>query len=312
MTSPLDALPVSAVDRAPPSWRPWLRLSRVDRPVGFWLLALPCFIGQALGRVGEGFSLYDLALAGLWIVGALAMRGAGCTFNDIADRDLDAQVARTAGRPLPAGQVTLRGAWAWLFAQLSVGFAVWLCLPDVAKLVALLAIPLVAAYPFMKRVTWWPQAWLGVTFNWGVLVGFAAVEGSLDWTAFALLAACACWTLGYDTIYALQDQEDDALAGVKSTARLFGEDAPLWVGRFYAGALAFAAIAAVAGPASWAAAPGLLGFWLHLRHQTARTRADGTDALSIFRSNRDAGLWLVAAFVMQAGASWALETWIVP
>jgi 4-hydroxybenzoate polyprenyltransferase len=237
VTVPLDALPLSFVDRAPDAWKPYLRLSRFDRPIGFWLLALPCFMGQFLGRGGIGFGLFDLLLLALWAMGAVAMRGAGCSFNDYVDRDIDAKVARTAGRPLPSGQVTPRRALIWTVVQCLVGLGVLLLLPRTAQIVALLAIPMVAAYPFMKRITWWPQVWLGLTFNWGVLVGYAAVMGRLDWPALWLYLACVCWTVGYDTIYAQQDIEDDALVGVKSTTKrgfgsncftAFAQALPFW------------------------------------------------------------------------------------
>jgi 4-hydroxybenzoate polyprenyltransferase len=171
------------------------------------------------------------------------MRGAGCSFNDLVDRDIDAKVARTAGRPLPGGLISPKQALAWTILQCLIGLGVLLLLPRLAQIVALCAIPLVAAYPFMKRITWWPQVWLGLTFNWGVLVGYASVTGRLDWPALWLYLACTLWTIGYDTIYAQQDIEDDALVGVKSTARLFGNNARFWVSLFYAAATSLLFIA---------------------------------------------------------------------
>lgn len=314
MTTTLDAEPGSFVARLPAAWRPYARLSRADRPVGFWLLALPCFMGQALGRVGEGVGLLDLQLALAWIIGAIAMRGAGCSFNDLVDRDIDAQVARTALRPIPAGEVSPKAALVWTIAQCLVGLVVLLTLPPPAQIVALLAIPMVAAYPFMKRITWWPQVWLGLTFNWGVLVGYAAVEGTVNLAALALFAACALWTVGYDTIYALQDVEDDALVGVKSTARLFGAAVRRQVTRFYGACLALVVVAMllVSREALLAVPAGLIAlvpFALHLRRQAAATRPDlpPGEALALFKSNRGAGLWLIAALAVLVAAKWLLE-----
>jgi 4-hydroxybenzoate polyprenyltransferase len=299
MTAPADATPETWVSRAPARLQPLLRLSRFDRPIGFWLLALPCLHGQFLGRIGEGVGLYDLFLIGLFAVGAVAMRGAGCTYNDIVDRDIDAQVARTAGRPLPAGQIGLKGAWAWLGVQLLVGLLVLLALPTPAQIVALCAVPLVAAYPFMKRITWWPQAWLGLTFNWGVLVGFAAVEGRIGPEALILYAGAIAWTIGYDTIYALQDARDDAIVGVRSTARLFGENVKAGVGAFYAAAVAAGALALWSVDARLASWLGLAGFAAHLAWQVFSIRRDDVgNALRLFRANRDAGLILFAGLAL--------------
>jgi 4-hydroxybenzoate polyprenyltransferase len=317
VTAPPDALPNSFVDRAPTAWQPYLRLSRFDRPIGFWLLALPCYMGHFLGRGGVGFGLYDAALMGLWAIGSIAMRGAGCSFNDFVDRDIDARVARTAGRPLPAGLVTPKQAMVWTIAQCLIGLVVLLLLPRFAQVIALLAIPLVGAYPFMKRITWWPQVWLGLTFNWGVLVGYCAVMGRLDWPALWLYLACVCWTIGYDTIYAQQDAEDDALVGVKSTARLFGDKARLWVGWFYAAATAFAWLGAfmVAGsvPAALVGACGIMAFGFHLWGQVRELPNAGfaADPLAVFKSNKIAGLILVGALLGQALVGWALSVWSV-
>ena len=210
------------VNRSPLSIRPYLQLSRLDRPVGYWLLALPGWIGLAFATLSHGFATSDLKWAALILIGAIAMRGAGCTYNDIVDQDLDAQVERTALRPLPAGTVTTKQAWTWLFAQCGVGLIVLLCLPRLAQIISLCSIPLVAAYPFMKRITWWPQVWLGMTFNWAVLVAYAAKTETVSLPLFILYAGLIFWTVGYDTIYACQDIEDDMKIGVKSTARRFG------------------------------------------------------------------------------------------
>jgi 4-hydroxybenzoate polyprenyltransferase len=301
---PADAAPGSWVDRLPGVLQPLARLSRWDRPVGVWLLAIPCWAGLAFGRLGVGFGAQDAGLCLLFLCGAAAMRGAGCTYNDIIDRDIDAKVTRTAGRPLPAGQIGLRGAWAWLVVQCLVGLGVLICLPSAARLVALAALPLVAAYPFMKRITWWPQAWLGLTFNWGALVAVAAAAGALDPAAILFYVGLALWTLGYDTIYALQDVEDDALIGVRSTARRFAAATRPAIGAVYGLACAATAAACLAAGGT-AGALAVAPFALHLAWQTAHTRPDlGTGALLVFKSNREAGLLLTAglALVVMLGA----------
>ena len=221
------------VNRAPESIRPYLQLSRLDRPVGYWLLALPGWIGLAFAGLSHGLNWEDLKWALLILIGAIAMRGAGCTYNDIVDQDLDAQVERTALRPLPAGTVTNKQAWIWLFMQCGIGFIVLLCLPRLAQIVSLCSIPLVAAYPFMKRITWWPQIWLGLTFNWAVLVAYTAKTGSFSPDLFVLFTGLIFWTVGYDTIYACQDIEDDAFVGIKSTARKFGNHIKIGVAICY-------------------------------------------------------------------------------
>ena len=221
------------VNRSPLSMRPYLQLSRLDRPVGYWLLTLPGWIGLAFATLSHGFVVSDLKWAALILIGAIAMRGAGCTYNDIVDQDLDAQVERTAMRPLPAGTVTNKQAWIWVFAQCAVGLGVLLCLPRLAQIISLCSIPLVAAYPFMKRITWWPQLWLGMTFNWAVLVACAAKTETVSLPLFILYVGLIFWTVGYDTIYACQDIEDDMKIGVKSTARRFGNQVEWIVALFY-------------------------------------------------------------------------------
>lgn len=301
MTPPLrpaDAATRSWVDRLPSRVQPLARLARWDRPVGVWLLAIPCWIGLAFGRLDSGWTMMDAWTAVLFWVGAAAMRGAGCTYNDIVDRDIDARVARTAGRPLPAGQIDLHAAWIWLFAQCLVGLGVLVALPPLAQMVALAAIPLVAAYPFMKRITWWPQAWLGLTFNWGALVGVATATGGLDGAAALLYFALALWTLGYDTIYALQDVEDDALIGVRSTARRFAGATKAAVASIYGVASALAALACFSAGGVLAGL-AVIPFGLHLAWQSARTRPDlGPRALGLFKSNREAGLLLLAGLAL--------------
>lgn len=237
MTKPThiaDSVKTHWVNRAPLSIRPYLQLSRLDRPVGYWLLTLPGWIGLSFATLSHGFAWSDLTWAALILIGAIAMRGAGCTYNDIIDQDLDAKVERTALRPLPAKTITTKQAWIWVFSQCFVGLIVLLCLPRLAQIIALCSIPLVAAYPFMKRITWWPQVWLGLTFNWAVLVAYAAKTGEISLPLLILYAGLIFWTIGYDTIYACQDIEDDAMVGVKSSARGFGEKVRLAVSICYA------------------------------------------------------------------------------
>ncbi len=297
---PADAIPFPALDRLPEGSRPFLSLSRIDRPVGIWLLALPCWIGLAFARLPLGLRWIDLVWITLFGLGAVAMRGAGCTWNDILDRDVDGRVARTAGRPLPSGTVTVRDAYAWLGAQLFVGFIVWLALPGMAKIVALAAIPLVAAYPYMKRITYWPQGWLGLTFNWGVLVA-AATANDLDLSAVILFLGLASWTIAYDTIYALQDREDDALIGIGSTARLFGKRAITGAFCFHLGAAALIALAGWLANAGETGALTALAFLGHGLWQAARLRRSRErDALAMFKANVWAGAILFAGFVFAA------------
>ena len=293
-----DAAPTNWVDRyAPLALRPWLKLGRFDRPVGVWLLMLPGWQGIALAgaMVGE---LPDVRLLVLVLVGSALMRSAGCAYNDIVDRDIDAKVARTAGRPIPSGQISVRQAWGFVAACCAASFLILISLPPLAIALGVGSLALVAAYPFMKRITWWPQAWLGLTFNWGVLLGFAAASGQLGLPALLLYASGVFWTLGYDTIYAIQDIEDDALAGVKSSARRLGAKAPRAVATFYLGALAFALAASVTARLGPGFSVGLLGLAIHLGLQARRVRIDdGALALRLFKSNTGAGLILFAAIM---------------
>lgn len=297
---PVDAVQTSWLQSLPVRARPYVSLARLDRPVGIWLLAIPCWIGLAFAAIGDGLAFGDIGWAILFGIGAAAMRGAGCTWNDITDRDIDAQVARTAARPLPSGALSLQEAYIALGAQLLVGFLVWLCLPLDAKIIAFLAIPLVVAYPFMKRITYWPQAWLGITFNWGVLVA-AATTGSLSFAPLTLFFALALWTVAYDTIYAMQDREDDALIGVRSTARLFGQRAVTWSFVFH---LAAATLIAFAGHMIGAGRIGAitsLAFLLHGLWQSTRLkRSKEADALTVFKSNVWAGGLVLTGFVIAA------------
>jgi 4-hydroxybenzoate polyprenyltransferase len=284
-----DAVARSWVETLPVAWRPYARLARFDRPIGTWLLFWPCAWGVALAG-GLPQDTYLILLFGL---GAFAMRGAGCVYNDIVDRDLDARVARTRDRPLASGRVSPKAAWVWLVALSLVGLRVLVQLLPIAQFIAAASLLLVAAYPFMKRITWWPQAWLGLTFNWGVLVGVAAVTGSIGAEALLLYAAGVAWTLGYDTIYAAQDIEDDALAGVKSSARALGDNMRVGVAIFYAVAVAFAALAAVQPLA-------LLPAALHLGWQAWRFRPnDAALALRLFRSNALTGALIFAGVAIR-------------
>lgn len=280
--------------------KPYVLLARLDRPVGIWLLFLPCLIGLMFQRIATGIYTIDILWAALFLIGATVMRGAGCTWNDITDRDFDAGVARTKGRPLPSGAVTLNQAYMFLAAQLIVGLLVWLCLPRDAKIIALLSLPLIAGYPFMKRITWWPQVWLGMTLNWGILVG-AATASSLSLPVLILYAGFICWTIAYDTIYALQDRDDDALMGVRSTARLFGDRAALASFCFYMAAAALIAWAAAFNDAGRVGALASLGFFGHGIWQITRLKnSRNADALLVFKSNVWAGAIIALGFTLSA------------
>ncbi len=297
---PRDSALPDWLQQLPDQSRPYAALARWDRPVGIWLLLLPCWIGLALMRVPAGFQWIDLIWIVLFAIGAIAMRGAGCTWNDIQDRDVDAEVSRTSARPLPAGDVTLQQAYIFLAAQLGVGFFVWIFLPFDAKIVALLAIPLVVAYPYMKRITWWPQAWLGFTFNFGALVG-AATATSVTGATVVLYLGLVCWTVAYDTIYAMQDREDDALVGVKSTARLFGEKVLTGVFVFHMAATALIFLGAYFAGAGRIGAVLALAFLGHGIWQVSTLSRDREAfALSMFKSNVWAGAIILAGLAIAA------------
>ncbi|MDQ1193625.1 4-hydroxybenzoate polyprenyltransferase [Brevundimonas vesicularis] len=335
--APLPDAGANWVDRhAPEGLKPWLKLGRFDRPIGIWLLLLPGWqgIALALAQYRQAPGLYDLWLFVGFGIGACLMRAAGCAFNDIVDRDFDARVARTAQRPIPSGRISVKQAWAFVVACSLISLLVLLTLPTVAVGLGVGSLALVAAYPFMKRITWWPQAWLGLTFNWGALMGFAAAlplaaaalllpadlagefrpflwspaseSGhaiALTWQAYLpavlLWIGGVFWTLGYDTIYALQDIEDDAMIGVKSSARRLASAVRPGVAVFYGLAVALAVLTGLSanlGPLFWL---GLLIYAAHLGRQVVRLdRNDGALALKLFKSNREAGLILLAAIAL--------------
>jgi 4-hydroxybenzoate polyprenyltransferase len=278
----------------PPLLRPFASLMRLDRPIGTWLLYWPCAWSVALAGVGGRWDLF------LWLaLGAFAMRSAGCVYNDIVDRDLDRKVERTRLRPLASGRVTLRSAWVLIGLLCLVGLVVLVRLNLVAAAIALASIAPVAAYPFMKRITWWPQAWLGLVFSWGALVGWPAATGSLSWTPFLLWLGSIAWVVGYDTLYAIQDIEDDALVGVKSSARRLGDRAPLGIGIFHALALLLWAAAIWTVRPDWLALAALAPAALHLANQALRADPkDGELALRLFRSNRTCGLLVFLAMLV--------------
>jgi len=295
-TPDAELMPSSWTDRLPAAARPYARLARLDRPAGIWLLFWPCGWGLA---AGGGFVSHWWLLP-LFLFGAVAMRGAGCVYNDIVDRDLDRAVARTRDRPVASKAVSVRAATVWLVVLALCALPVLAALRPVSAAIALASLGLVAAYPFMKRITWWPQAWLGLTFNWGVLVGWSAVAEPSP--AMALLyAAGVAWTLGYDTIYALQDLEDDALAGIKSSARALGPQARAGI------AIAYVAASVLLAASLWRVRPELLVFaaigpaTAHLWWQVAALRTgDAACALRLFRANRTTGLLIFAACVVAA------------
>lgn len=295
-----DARPENFVDRfAPKALLPYLRLARADRPTGFWLLAIPCFWSVGLASRSVGADYPDAWLLLAFALGALVMRGAGCTYNDILDRDIDARVPRTQGRPLPSGKVTVRAATIFMLVLSLIGFMVLLSFNAATIWLGLGVLPLVALYPLVKRFSHWPQVVLGLAFNWGALMGYAAVLGRLEWSAIALYGGAIAWTVGYDTIYAHQDRDDDALLGLKSTALKFGRATKTWLAGFYA--LAWLGITA-AGMLAGAEIVFLLGMGAagaHLFWQVATLDIDDPEnCLTRFRSNRDFGAIVFAAIVL--------------
>ena len=286
-----DAPPGNWVDRyAPARWQPYLKLARFDRPIGAWLLLFPCWWSLALAELARGRPYPDPWYLVLFAVGAFVMRGAGCTYNDIVDRNYDASVARTASRPIPSGQVTLPQALLFGIVLSLIGLVVLLQFNEFTIWLAIASLALVAVYPFMKRYTSWPQLVLGLTFKWGALVGWSAVYGSLDLPALVLYAGCVLWTLGYDTIYAHQDKEDDALLGLKSTALAFGDATHNWIAGFYGGAVVLWAIAGFLAGAHLIFFTSVALVTLQLAWQvTTLDTHDAQNCLWRFRSNRDVG-----------------------
>ncbi|MDQ2067425.1 4-hydroxybenzoate octaprenyltransferase [Xinfangfangia sp. CPCC 101601] len=304
-----DASKNNWVDRfAPAKTRPYLRLSRADRAIGTWLLYIPCLWGLVLAANIDGFQLWDLWIALGCGIGAFVMRGAGCTWNDITDRHIDGLVARTRSRPLPSGQATVRQALIWMVAQALIGALILFSFNGLTILLGIASLALVAIYPFAKRFTWWPQAFLGLAFNWGALLAWAAHAGTLHPAAYLLYAAGIIWTLYYDTIYALQDIEDDALIGVKSTARLFGTHVSRWLAGFLVAVIVLLSAAVIlAIPASRGPLPmvlGLAGVWgmgLHMLWQMrVLDMSDNESCRRIFISNRDAGFVFVLFLAIAA------------
>jgi 4-hydroxybenzoate polyprenyltransferase len=290
------------VDTRAPSWsRPYLRLARFDRPIGSWLLLMPCW-WSAASAAGVARDVRQLAfVVVLFFIGAFVMRGAGCTWNDITDRDLDAKVERTRSRPIPAGQVSVPQALVFLVLQALIGLTVLLQFNRFAIMTGIASLVIVAVYPFMKRITWWPQVVLGLAFSWGALMGFAVTLGRIDLTALALYAGSISWVIGYDTIYAHQDTEDDALIGIKSTARLFGARTHRALVVFYALAVVLIGVALLLAGARWPAWLGLIAFAAHLGWQIRRLDiGDPALCLRVFKSNRDAGLLLFAGLLVDA------------
>jgi 4-hydroxybenzoate polyprenyltransferase len=302
VTATADIVPDSErrgfIGALPSRLRPYASLMRLDRPIGSWLLYWPCAWSVALAGVGDRWDLF------LWLgLGAFAMRSAGCVYNDVVDRDLDRKVERTRLRPLASGRVSLRSAWLLIAALSLIGLIVLLQLNLTAAITAVVSLAPVAAYPFMKRITWWPQAWLGIVFSWGALVGWPAVTGNLGWTPFLLWFGSIAWVIGYDTLYAIQDIEDDALVGVKSSARRLGSLAPLGIAIFYFTALLLWAAAIWSVRPDWLALLALLPAAFHLANQALRADpSDGEVALRLFRSNRGCGL-LVLLGMLAVGLS---------
>ncbi|MEM9969569.1 MAG: 4-hydroxybenzoate octaprenyltransferase [Pseudomonadota bacterium] len=299
-TAVADAVSGNWVDTLAPAWsRPYLRLSRADRPIGTWLLLLPCWWSLAAATLAQGtFTMQNLWVGVGCAIGAWLMRGAGCTWNDITDREFDAAVARTQSRPIPSGQVTVRGAVVWMVIQSLLAFGILLTFPPLAIALGIGSLALVCIYPFAKRFTWWPQVFLGLAFNWGALLAWAAAAGELTLAPVLIYAAGIAWTLFYDTIYAHQDTEDDALIGVKSTARLFGEETSRWLKYFLVATVFFFGagliVALVDTVNLLQLTVALCGLWALGWHMTWQlTRLDiekPVVCLTLFRSNRDAGL----------------------
>ena len=300
---PADSVHKEWIDEAPRGLQPYLRLMRLDRPIGAWLLYWPCVFGLALGAAAAGQSFPDPLYVVLTGIGGVVMRGAGCTYNDIVDREYDAKVARTRGRPIPSGAVSVAQAWAFALAQAGVGLAILLAFNRFAVLLGASSLLLVAVYPFMKRITWWPQAWLGLTFNWGVLFGFAAATETVSVAALVFYAGCFFWTMGYDTIYAHQDKEDDIMIGVKSSALRLGARSMPWLYGFYTLAFALMLAGGLADGLGMVFALAMLVPGAHLLWQLRTLDIDKPLlCLRLFKANRDTGALIAAALMLGAMA----------
>ncbi|HWC63991.1 MAG TPA: 4-hydroxybenzoate octaprenyltransferase [Rhizomicrobium sp.] len=305
MQAPADTVRSHWFAALPPRLQPWAQLMRLERPIGTWLLFWPCVFGLILGAMAdervftEWRDFYYVLLFGL---GTIVMRGAGCAFNDIVDRDIDAKVARTRARPIASGAISVARAGILILFLCLAGLAILLQFNLLTVVLGVFSLVLVAIYPFMKRVTFWPQAWLGLTFNWGALMGFAAEAGHIDLADLYLYAGLFFWTLGYDTIYAHQDKEDDALIGVKSTALLLGEKTPVWLLRFYAVSFTLILAAGFTDHAGWPFGVLMLAAGAHMLWQVKRLDIhDPGNCLRLFRANKATGALIAFAF---AGAAW--------
>ena len=301
-----DSKPNNWVDRYAPVWaQPYLRLARLDRPIGAWLLLFPCWWSLALAEVSQLRPYPSLGYAALFLIGAVVMRGCGCAYNDYVDRDIDAKVVRTASRPIPSGQVTPRQALVFAIALGWVGFLVLLQFNWFTIGLGAVSLVLVALYPFMKRFTPWPQAILGLAFNWGALVGWAAVKGSLGWPAILLYVGSVLWTIGYDTIYGHQDKEDDLLLGLQSTSLRFGDNTQTWVGGFYAGAIVLWLAAGFFAGTHLIFYTAVVLVSLQLAWQVSTLDISSpANCLRRFRSNRDVGIGLSLGLVTDMALSW--------
>ncbi len=297
-----DAAKANWVDTlAPAVARPYLKLARIDRPIGWWLLLLPCWWSAGLAAVAGPAMLPNLWHCALFFIGAVVMRGAGCTYNDIIDRDIDAQVARTRGRPIASGAISARNAAIFMVVLSFIGLGVLVQFNLFAIGLGICSLAVVAAYPFMKRITHWPQAVLGLAFSWGALMGWAGAFGTLDWPAIALYAGAVLWVVGYDTIYAHQDREDDAMIGMKSTALKFGAATPKWLTGFFGLSWLLTVGAGLMAGAGVVFIVAMLPAAAHLAWQIITLDVDDADnCLTRFKSNRDYGLMVFAAFVLTA------------
>ena len=289
------------VDSLAPAYsRPYLRLARLDRPIGSWLLLMPCWWSVGLAGLHQNHfpSVWHIVL---FFIGAFAMRGAGCTWNDLVDRDIDEKVERTRSRPIPSKQVTVAQATLFMLAQALVGLLVLIQFNHFTVITGFASLLVVVIYPFMKRITYWPQIFLGLAFSWGALMGWPAAFGRLDWPPLVLYVGSICWVIGYDTIYAHQDREDDMLVGIKSTALLFGEKTPTMLASFYAAAVVLISAAGLMAGGGLIFTLGLIAFAAHLAWQVTRLDIDdAAHCLVLFKSNRDAGLILFGAMLLDA------------